>query len=256
MTKKRIGDRGHLHQRNLSQATSSSNFYPNPLRLVWFEQRLVCKLILWLLVLATLFIALGVMFGDGRAILSVLLWIAGVVLLIPALLLMGLMVLYLRNTSEAFKNGLLTGGLVERSTQSVIHIAPLSKRTGPDGIVYGIRRVQYQAFPYGTVGKSRRIACASFFSGEVRNPPSWESFTPIPIAFGTGDKRKIHACLEAVERNLEDSISCLEILERFLYQQTVPVGFEDLYVCNSDGELLETRMIKKKRRKTPPPMPS
>jgi len=256
MRRKPIGDRGQVHPGNLSQATSSSNFYPTPLRLIWFEQRLLCKLILWMLSLASLFISIGVVFADGRAVLSLLSWIVGAFLLIPALLLMSLMVLYIRNTKEAFKNGLLTGGIVDKSTRSVIHIAPLSKRTGPEGIIYGIRRSEYQAFPYRTLGKSGRIACASFFSGETRNPPSWESFTPIPIAFGTGDIRKIRACLDVVERGPEDRISCLEILERFLEKHAVPADFEDLYVCNSDGELLETRVIKKKRRKTPPPMPT
>lgn len=255
MTKKPIGDRGQLHKGNLSQATSSANFYPNSLRLIWFEQRFLCKLTLWMLALAILFIALELRFGDGRPIVSILSWIAVAVLLFPSLLLVGLLFLYAKSTKEAFKNGLLTGGLVEPSTLSVLHIAPLSKRSGADGLVYGIRRIRYLAFPYGAVGKSRRIACASFFSGDVRNPPSWESFSPIPIAFGTGDTLKISSCLDAVERNLKDGIGCLEILDRFLEKHAVPVNFEDLYVCDSEGDLLETRMIRKQGKK-PPPLPS
>ena len=50
-----------------------------------------------------------------------------------------------------------------------------------------------------------------------------------------------------------DDESYFDILQAFLAHTAVPEDFEDLFICDSRGQLLEVRQIKMKARKTPPP---
>ena len=76
-------------------------------------------------------------------------------------------------------------------------------------------------------------------------------FFPTPVAFGMGSKAKQKRCLQMVSQS--DDGSYFDILQAFLAHTAVPEDFEDLFVCDSRGQLLEVRQIKMKARKTPPP---
>lgn len=213
--------------------------------------------VLKILLVSGVFVGGGIWLSSINMVFSVICWIIGIIIGVFGALLALLLFGGTLATREGFKNGLLTGGIIDdRSKHSVIHIAVISNGGDPSKYIFGIQRQKYDAFPYQSLDKGvDRIACASVFSDEVHHPGSWHSFSPTPVAFGTSDPVRIRGCLWKVEQDDESGTNCFAVLERFLARHSVPEDFKELYVCDLQGNLLETRIISKKGESTPPPLP-
>ena len=95
-----------------------------------------------------------------------------------------------------------------------------------------------------TSWKSHRFASVAVLNDEEADSPTYESFTPTPVAFGISDNKKLRRCLKAVSNDREKD--CFTVLRRFLNQNKMPNGCKEMVVCDRYGILMETRVIRKK----------
>jgi len=192
MRQSSIGEPGGF--KNWTQASSATNFYPKDLRLLWYGERLACLCIIFFFGAGVALILGGIWLWPGTWTIAILAWVLALVSGVLGLALVVELGSGMKIRREDFKNGLLTAGLIDDpKTNSVLHIAVSSLSSRGGGYLYGILRIEHDAFPYAAVGKARRIACVSVFSAEVPHPTSWHTFVPTPVAFGTGTGGKSRA---------------------------------------------------------------
>lgn len=247
-----IGEAGEF--KNLSRASSSTNFYPEVWRLLSLEHRFVLKLTIWLWLIGGLVVAGSWFLASISRGLAIFVGVVGGIVLLLGVLLTVIFLLLIRVARENFKNGLLTAAIVDSvADRSLIHIAVLSNGGSSDSYVYGILRKDYDVFPKWALVEGRRLACVSTFDDSQPHPNSWHWFQPVPVVFGTRDRRKVERCLDAVEADSAGDGNYFDILGAFLAKHRVPRGFRDMYVCNNEGELIETRSLGRRDKGPAPP---
>ncbi|GHC54473.1 DUF3239 domain-containing protein [Roseibacillus persicicus] len=245
---KEIGAAGS--SRNWSQASSATNFNPNLFRYVWFNETWMCKFTLWSLLIAGLLIGAAILLAG---ILAWLLGILGALIGLVGLAVGTLMGIFAWVSRDNFKNGLLTAAMVESvSEPSLIQIGVLSRGGRKQDYLYGVKRIKYLTLPKSLRKVGLAVPCVSTFSDEVRHPGTWHDFDPVPVAFGTSDRKKLKHCLEAVTSSEDVESDYFTLLQAFLSHHPFPADFEDLYVCDGAGRLVETRTIAKKAHRPEP----
>lgn len=248
-----IGKPGAADER--SRASSATNFEPDSLRLIGYLHGFVLKLTVWCFVLCGIAFAAGIFLWSTSIILAVLCFLASVILFVPAAFFAFVFFIHIRFGSDNFKNGLLTASeVVCNKSRRLVHIATLSNGGDAEDYVYGIRVIAYDAFPKEWLKNGQRLASVSTFSNEVPHDWSWHSFEPVPVVFGTNDERKINRCLFAVDEDSDGLGSYFDVLRRFRVKYVIPKELDGLYVCDVDGNLLETRSHKADSETPPPPL--
>lgn len=252
----RIGEHGQIKRASIS--TSATNFYPNVFRLMWFSEGFIVILLGVLLLITGAAMAGASLLPESWGVLSLLLWALGGLFALLAVVLLVLLVRVARAMARNFKNGLLTAGIVEKlSPPSIIHIAVISNGgSSPPHYRYGIIRQNCERLPQSLQKVGRPLAVVSTFDDSEPHKGTWHSFFPVPVAFGTSDKKKQRRCLEAVAESDDGGGNYFDLLRTFVAQNPIPEPFEDLYLCDGSGQLLEVRQITKGNRTTPPPLPS
>ena len=132
----------------MSNASSATNFFPNSLRLMWFDQGCLLNLFGVLLFFSTLGVAGGLVFQSETGVLSFLCWVVGLVMGVLTLVIGGVIIWVALAMRVNFKNGILTAGMVTKvSPPSLIHIAVLSSGGTKENYRYGILRQNCERLP-------------------------------------------------------------------------------------------------------------
>lgn len=257
MGKKQIGEAGEWNKESLTRASTSTNFNPSFLRYFRYtwEMNCILRMGLFALVLGFGLMWLATRLQGGGAIVC---WVIGIPATLLGLAVLGGIVFLWGRIRQGYANGLLTAAVVDSvKPPSILCIAVLSSGGAAEKYIYGIKRENYGKFPKAFCREGQQLACVSTFSDDIPHAGSWNYFNPTPVVFGTGDERKVQHCLGSVMVDTEGDGNYFEILQRFLSRYSVPKDFEDYYVCNAEGEYLETRQTKARTEnpKVPPPLP-
>ncbi|MCB1097025.1 MAG: DUF3239 domain-containing protein [Verrucomicrobiae bacterium] len=240
MTNRSIGEAGEFGRG--SQASASTNFYPDTWRYLRFEYRFLDRDLLCFPIIGILSVLLGLALLKVHVALTILVVVIGGLPAILWTIVEGRKLIALKFGRENFKNGLLTAAIVNKTDPvELIHIAALSKGFGK--IFYGIRKIPYPLFPESDLAPGKRIPCVSVFLDQKTHSATWHSFHPTPVIFGTQDRIKIGECLKYLETSKDDG-DYFEILRTFLRNHEVADDKLTVYVCDDNGNLIETRNAK------------
>ncbi|GMV81163.1 MAG: hypothetical protein AMXMBFR7_23470 [Planctomycetota bacterium] len=222
---------------NGSFSTSAPNVRPSYLRYLWYHPDLLILLKCFLICtpLAAGIIYLGVWMSTstltGLPKIGWLCWALGGVVGLIGFGALGFLFWLLPRLADIYENALLTPGVIA-STEPfyLLVLANMNTGLGPD--CWGLKRWPVSALPCHEHRIGARVPCVAGFQ-EGEHLERWGDFSPVPIAYGTGDVATIE---ELTKKIGAESFDRLELCIR---KGVVPEKDGELLFLDKDLQVIE-----------------
>lgn len=223
---------------NGSRAACAPRLRMNPLRYLWSS------------ILGPFFRGWLVLAALTTAAFALHWWVAGGLLALP-LVAVGLMLGWATwRMSVVYHNGLLTPGIVV-STNPLEFVAVANMSTGFGPHCWAMCRVDIARLPVHGEAVGTTFPCVSYFN-EGEHFERWGKFTPQPLSFGTGNRKRLAAQRAKIgEADFEE-------LQQFLAAGKTPKTTGEMVWLDAGGNVTGVESLAKRQSPpagAPPPLP-